>query len=75
MRWFGLACAFTGGSFDGAYDLKKIADAEPSASLHLGLTWALGSKTLRFSNAHRKSYCLSPIRPAASCEAVNLGPE
>ncbi|MGE0632334.1 MAG: MerR family transcriptional regulator [Pseudobdellovibrionaceae bacterium] len=37
MRWFGLACAFTGGSLDGAYDLKKIADAEPSASLHLGL--------------------------------------
>lgn len=37
MRWFGLACVFTGGSLDGAYDLKKIADAEPSASLHLGL--------------------------------------
>ena len=37
MRWFGLACAFTGGSLDGAYDLKKIVDAEPSASLHLGL--------------------------------------
>ena len=37
MRWFGLACAFSGGSLDGAYDLKKIADAEPSASLHLGL--------------------------------------
>jgi DNA-binding transcriptional MerR regulator/predicted lactoylglutathione lyase len=37
MRWFGLACAFTGGSLDGAYDLKKIADAESSASLHLGL--------------------------------------
>ena len=37
MRWFGLACAFTGGSLDGAYDLKKIVDMEPSASLHLGL--------------------------------------
>lgn len=37
MRWFGLACAFTGGSLDGAYDLKKIAEAEPSASLHLGI--------------------------------------
>jgi len=37
MRWFGLACAFTGGSLDGAYDLKKIVEVEPSASLHLGL--------------------------------------
>ena len=37
MRWFGLACAFTGGTLDGAYDLKRIVDVEPSASLHLGL--------------------------------------
>lgn len=37
MRWFGLACSFTGGTLDGPYDLKRIADVEPSASLHLGL--------------------------------------
>jgi MerR family transcriptional regulator, thiopeptide resistance regulator len=37
MRWFGLASAFTGGSLDGPYDLKRIADVEPNASLHLGL--------------------------------------
>ncbi|MGE3683327.1 MAG: MerR family transcriptional regulator [Bdellovibrionales bacterium] len=37
MRWFGLACSFTGGTLDGPYDLKKIVEVEPSASLHLGL--------------------------------------
>lgn len=37
MRWFGLACSFTGGTFEGPYDLKKIVEVEPSAALHLGL--------------------------------------
>lgn len=37
MRWFGLACSFTGGTLQGPYDLKKIVEVEPSASLHLGL--------------------------------------
>jgi len=36
MRWFGLACSFTGGTLQGPYDLKKIVDVEPTASLHLG---------------------------------------
>lgn len=30
MRWFGLACAFMGGNFDGPYELKKVIESEPN---------------------------------------------
>lgn len=37
MRWFGIACAFMGGNFDGPYELKKVIESEPNASLQLGI--------------------------------------
>lgn len=40
MRWFGLACAFMGGSLERVYDLKKISDAEPNAEMQLGIPGA-----------------------------------
>lgn len=48
MRWFGLACAFMGGSFDGPYELKKVIESEPNASLQLGIPGSDLTKIFEF---------------------------
>ncbi len=40
MRWFGLACAFMGGSLEWVYDLKEISSKELNAALQLGIPGA-----------------------------------
>ena len=51
MRWFGLACAFMGGNLDGPYELKKLTESEPNASLQLGIPGSDLKKIFEFIEA------------------------
>ena len=72
MRWFGLACAMMGGSFDSPYDLKKIAEADPKAALELGIPGADLKKVFEYVELVLAESRNSPIPKALAYAQVGV---
>ena len=72
MRWFGLACALMGGSFDSPYDLKKIAEKEPKAALELGIPGVDLLKVFEYVESVLAESRNSPIKTALAYALVGV---
>lgn len=72
MRWYGLACALMGGSFDSAYDLKKIAETDPKAALELGIPGADLKKVFEYVELVLAESRNSPIQTALAYAQVGV---
>lgn len=72
MRWFGLACALMGGSFDSPYELKKIAEADPKAAIELGIPGVDLKKVFEYVELVLNESRNSPISTALAYAQVGV---
>lgn len=72
MRWFGLASALMGGSFDSPYELKKIAESDPKAALELGIPGVDLKKAFEYVELVLTESRNSPIKTALAYAQVGV---